>query len=233
MKRLPLLILAFSITFAAFLIAPAFLGRQLGAYPLMTTGDLLDVFTPLVLIPLYWLLFRATTDKAPGTWATIAFGILAALWVEGQGMHLSANSVGHLLKGLTGTPAYSLTNFYDEVLGHYLWHIGVVGISALLMLRQRGSIPSQQTTPWLPGVAGFIYGFTFFIIVIEGATTSLGVPFAALAALFGLVRGRRWLRQQPLLLFFVIAYLTATLFFVGWAIRWGGLPEFSKVGIID
>jgi hypothetical protein len=39
-------------------------------------------------------------------------------------------------------------------------------------------------------------------------------------------------RYQPLLLFFFIACLVATLFLVGWGSYWGGLPEFSEVGII-
>ena len=59
------------------------------------------------------------------------------------------------------------------------------------------------------------------------------MPFAALVVLFTLVWGRKKLRQQPLLPFFLVAYLVATLFFAGWAIYWGGLPEFSEVGIID
>ena len=234
MKRLPLLTLTFSIAFAVFFIAPAFLSKQFGPYPLIKIGDLFDIFTPLVLIPLYWLLFRNSTDKAPGATETVTFFVLAALWVEGQGMHLAANSIGHLLKGMTGTDAYNLANFYDEVLSHYMWHVGVMGLSLLLVLRQwRTPLTKGQTAKWLPGLAGVIYGFTFFIIIIEGATTPLGVPFAALFTLFGLIWGRTKLKQQPLLLFSVAAYLTAVLFFAGWAIYWRGLPEFSQVGIID
>lgn len=234
MKRLPLLTLIFSIAFAVFFIAPAFLSKQLSFYPLMKAGDLLDIFTPLALIPLYWLLFRNGTDKAPGTMETVTFFVLAALWIEGQGMHLAANSIGHFLKGLTGTDAYSLANFYDEVLSHYMWHGGVMGLSLLLVLRQwRTPLTEGQTAKWMPGLAGFIYGFTFFIIIIEGATTAFGVPFATLFTLFGLIWGRNKLKQRPILLFFFVAYLTAAIFFAGWAIYWRGLPEFSQVGIID
>lgn len=234
MKRLPLLTLIFSITFAVFFIAPAFLSKQFGLYPLMKIGDVFDVFTPLVIIPLYWLLFRNVTDKAPGATETITFFVLAALWVEGQGMHLAANSIGHFLKGLTGTNAYSLANFYDEVLSHYLWHFGVMGLSVLLFLRQwRNQFSESQTAIWLTSLAGVIYGFTFFMIIIEGGTALLGVPFVALFTLFGLIWGRRKLKQQPLILFFVVAYITAAIFFAGWTIYWHGLPEFSQVGIID
>jgi hypothetical protein len=56
-NRLSRLTLVFSITFAVLIISPAFLNRQFGPYPLMKTGDVIDLFTPLILIPLYWLLF--------------------------------------------------------------------------------------------------------------------------------------------------------------------------------
>lgn len=234
MKRLPLLTFVFSLAFAIFFIAPAFLSKQLGFYPLMKTGDLLDTFTPLVLIPLYWLMFRANGNKIPGIAESVIFVILAALWVEGQGMHLAASSIGHLLKGVPATDAYGLAIFYDEVLSHYMWHAGVIGLSALLVIgRWRNRPAERQPAKWLSVLAGVIYGFTFFIITIEGATTILGVPFAALFTLFCLIWGRKNLRHQPLFLFFVISYLTAAILFSGWAIRWGGLPEFSQVGIIE
>ncbi len=49
---------------------------------------------------------------------------------------------------------------------------------------------------------------------------------------FPLVWGRGKLRQQPILAFFFVAYVVAILFFLRWGLYWGGLPEFSKVGII-
>jgi hypothetical protein len=47
---------------------------------------------------------------------------LAAVWVEGQGMHLAANSIDNLIEGLAsrqvvdilGTDIYRLTYFFDE-----------------------------------------------------------------------------------------------------------------------
>ena len=61
----------------------------------------------------------------------------------------------------------------------------------------------------------------------------LGVPFAILITIFTLAWGRKKLRQQPLLIFFFVAYLVATILFAGWAIYWGGLPEFGKVWGLD
>ncbi|MDJ0574760.1 MAG: hypothetical protein QNJ65_06285 [Xenococcaceae cyanobacterium MO_234.B1] len=73
--------------------------------------------------------------------------------------------------------------------------------------------------------AGIIHGFNYFIDVVESATTVLGVPFAVGVVLFTLIWGRQHLRQQPILAFFFVSYLVACLFFLGWGLYWGGLPE--------
>jgi hypothetical protein len=223
----------FSIAFFIFFIGPPLLGRPFGPYPLMKVADVLDLFTPLVLIPLYWLLFRLPVNRAPGLKASLVFMVLAAFWVLGQGMHLAANSIGHLLESQAGTPVYNLTNFYDEVLSHYLWHFGVIGLSATIIF-SRWREPSARGKAATGAViaAGIIYGFTYFLIIIEGATTPMGITFAVLFVLFILIWGRKDLKQQPVLFFFLVAYLLAILFFAGWGIYWKGLPEFSKVGLI-
>ena len=234
MKRLSIVALIFSVAFLLFLMAPPFLNKQLGIYPLMKVGDVLDIFTPLILIPLYWILFRLDADKAPGLKANIIFLLITAFWVEGQGMHLASNSIGHLLKGMEGSDIYNLIYFYDEVLSHYLWHFGIVGLSALVIFRQwRNPFTEGQAVSWLPILAGIIHGFTLFIIVIEAGTASLGVTFSILVTLLGLIWGWKRFSQQPLLLFLFVTCLVATMLFAGWGIYWRGLPEFSEVGIID
>jgi hypothetical protein len=68
---------------------------------------------------------------------------------------------------------------------------------------------------------------------VEAATVPLGFPFAGLVVILTLVWGRHQLRQQPILAFFFIAYLVATLLFIGWGLYWGGFPQFSEVGLIE
>ena len=234
MKRLSFFILVFAILFAVFFIAPSLLSQQFGPYPLMKIGDVFDLLTPLVLLPFYWLLYRLSEEKKLTPSGIILFVILAALWVEGQAMHLAANSIGHLMEDMKGGDAYRLTLFYDEVLSHYLWHFGIVGLSALLLWRQwHNPFSEERAGLWLLIPAGVIYGFTFFVIVIEAETAPLGVSFAVLVTVLGWVLGRKKMPRQPLLTFFLIGYSIATAFFIGWAIYWGGLPEFSQVGIID
>lgn len=234
MQRLARLTLIFAILFAVFIVGPALLSKQFAPYPLIKYGDVLDLLTPLVLIPLYWLLFQINPDRPPSQKEMLIFLVLAAMWVEGQGMHLVANSIGHLTQALAGSDVETLTHFYDEVLSHYLWHVGLVGLSALLIYRQwKNPFTQQRSGLGFEITAGIIHGFNYFLTIVEAATTPLGVPFALAVVIFTLVWGRGRLRQQPVLAFFFVAYLVACLFFLGWGLYWGGLPEFSKVGIID
>ena len=233
MIRLSRLILVFTLLSAVFFLGPALLSQQFGSYPLMRNGDLFDLLTPLVLIPLYWLLFQIRRDLTPNQREIMAFLILAVLWVMGQGMHLAANSISHLMEEMKPSDAYMLTHFYDETLSHYLWHMGIVGLSALLLYRQwRNPFSGTGATMRLTSVAGTIYGATFFGVIVEAGTAPLGLPFAVLVGIFGLAAGRRQWKSQPLLLFFLVSSLISLMLFSVWAIYWGGLPQFSEVGLI-
>ncbi|WP_019508008.1 hypothetical protein [Pleurocapsa sp. PCC 7319] len=234
MQRLAHLTLIFAIVFAVFIITPAFLSGQFALYPLLKNGDVLDLLTSLVLIPLYWLLFQIHPRRSPNQKEMLVFLLFAALWVEGQGMHLVANSIGHLTSADSGSEVQQLTHFYDEILSHYIWHFGLAGLSALLIYRQwQNPFIKQRSGLKFEITAGIIHGFNYFIDVVESATTILGVPFAVGVVIFTLIWGRQHLRQQPILAFFFVSYLIACLFFLGWGLYWGGLPEFSEVGIID
>jgi hypothetical protein len=226
------LMLLFALAFVIFFVLPAFLDTPFPPYPLMKVGDAFDLLTPIVLIPLYWALFTQVSPVPPKPIAVIAFLLLAALWVLGQGMHLAANSIGHQLEALKDTHAYTLTYFYDEVLSHYLWHLGVFGLSALLMVldvRSPGTANGRILTQ-LP--AALLYGFNFFLIIIEGQTWPAGLPFAVLAGFLPLLLQRQELAAKPILAAFTLAHLIAVLLTVGWWIYWGEPVEFSAVGII-
>ena len=197
----------------------------------MKTGDFFDILTPLVLIPLYWLLYRLDPRKPFTLPEIFLFMVLATFWVEGQGMHLSANSIDHLLKA-TGGDAYTLTFFYDEVLSHYLWHVGIVGLSALLFWRQWRNPLSQPVIVWPAILAGIIYGLFFFTGVIEAGTAPLGISAAVFFTIFGGLRARD-MKERPLIVFLLSAFTAATLFFIVWAIIWGGLPQFSEIGLMN
>lgn len=249
-RRTTPLIAAFAYAFAWFIIAPVVLSEPLPGFPLLQVSEVVDLFAPVVLLPLYWVLFQRARAGAVTTGAAIAFLAFAALWGVGHGVHLAANSIGHLTR--TGAPERlaALVEFYDETLGHYLWHTGVFGLAALLARRAvaaggDGAARGAETG----GVAGvaarslvlpaLAHGATLALMMIEGDTTPIGVPFAiALAAIVGArafraPRRRAWLLERPVAAFLLASYLFALALIAGWAIYWGGVPEFSEVGIID
>ncbi len=239
MNRISLWTLLFAILSLVFFILLVFLRIPFPLYPLMSYQDAFDLLTPVVLIPVYWLLFKFATGMAPSLAEEITFVVLAAIWVEGQGMHLAANSINNLIGVLsqsgqidvTGSDIFNLTYFYDELLGHYVWHIGVLGLAALLIYREWRQPAGVPTTWWATILAGIVYGSTLFVITNEGQTVPIGLPFALLVTLYGLLWGRKKLGQKPLLAFFTVSCLLASLLYIGWGLYWGGFPEFGEVGI--
>ena len=240
MNRPSVLTLIFAVLSVVFFLLLIFFRFSFGPYPLISYQDVLDLLTPLVLIPVYWLLFKWAGGQAPRLSEELAFMALAALWVLGQGMHLSANSIDNLIEGLARrqvadirqTDIYQLAYFFDEHLSHYLWHLGVLGLAALAIYREVRR-PAGTATAWgVVGAAGVIYGILYFCIFIEGQTVALGLPCALALAAFSLIAERRRLGQRPVLAFFSVACLVALVLFAGWGLYWRGFPQFSDVGLI-
>lgn len=83
----------------------------------MSYQDAIDTLTPLVLIPIYWQLYKNVTYNSSTKASEVSFIVLAALWAAGQGMHLSANSIDNLIGNLaknqvvdvSATDIFSLT----------------------------------------------------------------------------------------------------------------------------
>ena len=240
MKQKSYLPLVFAVLSVVFFLLLIFFRTPFAPYPLMSIQDALDLLTPLVLIPIYWLMFRQTDRQGAGLAEEMLFMLLAALWVSGQGMHLAANSIDNLIEGLArqgvldvkSSDIYALTYFMDEHLSHYLWHTGILGFVALLAYRDGRRPTQERTRGWIALLTGFLYGVTLFCIILEGQTVPLGLPFVALMALLVLLWGRKQLPHKPILAFFFVSCLVALLFLVGWGVYWGGFPQFSDVGLI-
>lgn len=240
MHRLSWLTLSLAVLSVVFFLLLIFLRTPFPLYPLASWQDALDLLTPFALLGVYWLLFEAGSSARPGRPAEIAFVLLAVLWTEGHGLHLAANSVDNLMEGLakqagpdvTGTSLYTLTYFIDEHVSHYLWHLGVLGLAALLVAREWRQ-PAGLAVQWGAAVpAGLLYGITCFCIFLEGQTVILGLPAALVFSGVTLVWGRAKLAQRPILAFFFVAGLVAGLLLIGWGLYWGGFPQFSDVGLI-
>ena len=232
MVTLQWLILAFAAAFTFFIVAPSLLSVDFPPYPSIQWADVLDLLTPLALIPLYWLLFTDSGRLSPAMGATLAFLVLASIWVQGQAMHLGANSISNLM-GVGTSTIHTLVHFYDEVLSHYLWHLGIIGLSALLLLFNVGTGAARAGVRWVLIVpASILYGLTYFLAVNEGGTVPLGLP-AALVIAGGLLVGRRHqLRTHNLVAFYCLGYAIALGLLLAWGAYWCGFPEFSEVGLL-
>lgn len=160
--------------------------------------------------------------------------VLAALWVLGHGSHLAANSINNLTETLAkkqvldilSSDIHTLTYFYDEILSHFLWHLGVVGLAALIINRAWRSTSGVATNWWYAGIGGFIYGLTAFMFFDEGQTAPwIGFPFSLVITLIFLIFGRKKLSGSPVLAFFFVSFLVALILLAGWYLYWGCFTE--------
>ena len=230
------LILAFAFSYFSFLTAPVVLRSRVAPGPSPTAGDMVDLLTPFVLVGLYALLYRAMDDetrpKRPVrlAWSEILFVFFAILFVEGHGMHLSANSIGRFLAESPGSDAFAIAYFYDEVLGHYLWRAGTLGLTGVLLGRhwRRG-----ETEPrWGPlAVASMVYGLTYAVASTESQTVPMDLPASvAIAGLFGARWwGVRAMPGGPVFAFYGLAHGVVLLFLATWGLYFGGFPEPSQL----
>ena len=240
MKSRSVLVLIFAVLSVVFFLLLIFLRSPFPIYKLISFQDVFDLLTPIVLLPLYWLLFKATSKDKSTQAEEIVFMIFAAVWALGHGMHLAANSIDNLIENLskthvidiTASTIYQLTYFLDEHLSHYLWHIGVLGLAGIIIYREWRRPADKPTVWWITILAGVLYGFTYFCIFLEGQTVPLGFPAAAIFLTFTLIWGRKQLPEKPILAFFFISALVAFVLFTGWGLYWGGFPQFSDVGLI-
>ena len=128
MKRLSLLTFVFTVLSVVFFLLLIFLRIPFPPYPLMSFQDFFDLFTPLFLIPIYWVMFKYASAEDSNIKEEVVFIVLAALWVAGQGMHLSANSINNLAESLakkemvdiTATSIYKLAYFFHHCRLPYL-----------------------------------------------------------------------------------------------------------------
>lgn len=193
-------------------------------------GDAIDLFTPIIFIPLIWLFFVEIAHDRPTTRQTIAFLAASAIWVEGYAIRSSADSIGNMIGEDRSTPGGSLIYFYDEVLGHYFWQIGMVAQSVLIIGRGWFSKEARHAANFIPFLmSGMWYGIVFFAATVEGQTVPLGIGiciFAICACLW------RWHKRKflgPAGILFMSGYALSLLLLACWGIWHGGFPEFSQV----
>jgi hypothetical protein len=177
-------------------------------------------------MPLAWWVLDGV---APLGGATIAAALLfTLLWVDAHGIHLAANAIGDVFAAgaprdaFYATPAGDLDHFLDEGIGHWEWHAGWAGWSALLLGVAIRRPDGRRAGSWfVPAVAGLIHGVTFFFVTAEGGTAVLGAAISmALVAVGGVAIWRG--SSHPVVRFLVAASVVTLALDVLWAIANGG-----------
>jgi hypothetical protein len=225
-KRLPGTLLAYAFALAVFLLVPPNLHPTVGPPTWFTLQEAVDLLTPVVLIPLAWFALDCCGVIRGRT--LVAFLIIAAVWVEGQGIHLAANAIGDAFArgaardAFYATDAGDLDHWLDEVLSHWMWHLAWAAL-AILML---GVATRRRVWPTGPGgatsgIAGILHGVTFFFVTTEGATTALGIPVSIL--LLAWSAGLTCIgSSHPVVRFMLVSSAATLLVYVGWAALNGG-----------
>jgi hypothetical protein len=198
-------------TLLAFAVA-VFVFHHLPSLAGGTAGDWIDLLTPFAVIGTAAFVI----GRGAGTIALVASVVGAVLYVDGHGIHLAANSIGH--DELTGD-AKDVTHFWDEEWGHFEWHLGLFVLIGAFCLARR-------ERPWLPALCAVLLGWTFFTNTVEGGTwwlvlvaTAVFVPWAIVA-------------QRPIVVTAAAAFGLAALMIGIWALWHQGMPQFSDVGLL-
>lgn len=236
-ERLPRALLAYAIALAVFLLIPPTIHASVGPPAAFTGQELFDLFTPVAVLPLAWLVLGAAGIADPKT--TLAFVAIGGLWAGAQGIHLAANAIGDAFAAgptrdaFYATDAGALDHFLDEDLGHWAWHAAWALLSLLFLVRGRrfAAWPASGTGAILAGRAtlagaatvgaGILHGATFAVVSTEGGTAALGIPLSVVL-LVGSARSITSRTSHPLIRFLAASSITTLLLYAVWAAINGG-----------
>jgi hypothetical protein len=233
-ERLPRALLAYAVALAALTLVPPSLTASVGPPTGFTLQEATDLLTPVIVIPLAWYVFDLSGGL--GRMGLVAFLVIAAVWIEGQAIHLAANAVGDAVppdavEAFVQTAPGDLNHWLDEFLSHWLWHVGWVALSILLLAAaSRAPAAPAGGVSMTAAAAGLVHGATFFVVSVEGVTTLLGIPASIVLLAWSASLARRGLAGRPVVVFFLVASIATLVGYVVWAATHGGtLPEFSKL----
>jgi hypothetical protein len=232
----------YTFVYAFFHILPAFLNYEIKN--LLMIADIFDILTPFVMIFVIYRIYlmllpniRIDSSFPVKSVAVIILIFGAISFVEGHGMHLSANAIARHLTEVKDSSLFALDYSFDEILGHIFWDGGIVILSLGIILVgvyiDQKKVSTQKQALIL--LASLIYGFTYFVNAVEGQTVFFTLPLAVfipLAIWWTARRLRIRFSGNPVLLLFFLCYIVALGLFLVWGIWQKGFPEFSELGWI-
>jgi hypothetical protein len=223
-RRLPVALFAYAAALALFLLVPPVLHATVGPPGGFTAQEAVDLFTPIVVLPLAWWILDCLGGLSRRE--LLVFLVIAIVWVEGQAIHLATNAIGDVFSPGTergtfyATEAGDLDHWFDEGLGHWLWHLAWAALSILMLWR--ATVRRTWPTPAgaLAIVAGLIQGMTFFFVTVEGETTLLGIPLSLFIVAWT-ARETLGGSTNPVFRFFLVSSAVTLLVYAVWVIAYG------------
>lgn len=206
--------------------AAAFVFHQAPAFAGEPAGDVIDLLTPFAMIGS--AAGALVTLEARGR-ILVAAGIAAILYVDGHGIHLSANSINN--EG-PGPEVEDLVHFWDETFSHIVAVLGWFGLIACIAWAEgsRGAKLRLGATAKITGATALLLGWALFTGTVEGGTWPMELAAAAAFAIWWLREGRGG--RRPLLSASAAAFALGALLIGVWAAWHGGVPQFSETGFI-
>ncbi len=195
---------------------------------------MIDLITPFALIGTAAATLVAL--EARGRILVVA-GVAAILYVEGHGIHLSANSIAN--EG-PGPEVDDLVHFWDETFSHIVAVSGWFGLVACFCWAEgdRGGrgVDDPSRVRLIAATALFL-GWSFFTGTVEGGTWPIELATTAAFSLWLLqARRGRGLRavaaERPLLTASWASFALSAVLIGIWAIAQGGVPQFSETGLL-
>lgn len=243
-ENISFLLMIYGFLFACFMVLPAFLNGYL--WEPVSFGDGFDLFTPFVIIPVVYILFKKLNVKEEGfdrphktIDKTKNFLLLSGIifFIDGHGIHFSANSIARYLFHWEETEVYRAAYVYDEIIGHFFWDLGVFVISLAMIAGaiSKEEKPAQGNKNIYALIGAPFYGFTFAVNGIEGQTVIFTFPAALLGAVLSfylLFRKKELRSKNSVYLFFAVGYTISLILFLVWWIWQKGFPQFSELGWI-
>jgi hypothetical protein len=169
-------------------------------------ADWIDLLTPyLVLLPAAMALRAARVGDRQ--WAGIAVG--AVMYAQGQGIHLSANSIGNLTQ--TGTAPGDAAHLWDEVVGHLGWYAGAAIVMTVLGTAMRERPRPRRRIVFAGACAlALAVGGTWTTNAFGGGTAVPSLLVALALTTYG------WRHRHGLAMFLLVAYLPAAIAITGY-----------------
>jgi len=214
--KISFFLFVFGLALAFFHIVPTFL-PGIFQKPL-TWGDTIDFLTPFVVIPLAFLIYilirkalqsqdsLGSSPRILMILAGVILGLGFLFYVDGHGLHLSANSIARLIQKTEHSELFRATYLFDEIISHIMLDGGIFLISVGLILFAPKLNFKSLTLKNLVFVSlgAAFYGFTFTANCIEGQTVVIYFPGAVIGLLVSLLlysRNRKQSIHNPVLLF--------------------------------